>query len=547
MKYLAIAIIYAFVSITMAQKRVVCYFPSWTSINPNPSICTHLIYSFLNIGADGSIVPFDASGFSLTAFTGLRSQNSALKVILGIGGATASNFGPVAANNALINIFANNVAQIINTYGFDGVDIDWEYPSVNENFIGLLTAVRNALPNGKILSIAVAPDSTRASASYNAQSVSAIVDFINLMTYDFHGGWETQTYSQAPLYGGTLDTSPYWKSLNVDACVGYWISQGVPKDKLVVGVPLYGRSYTLVNSNNNGVAAPATGQAGNPSTPVYNQICSNIKNNGWKSGYYNPQAISYAYSGNQWVSYDDLVSLTTKISYIKSNNLGGIMFWSMDQDDYLGNCGNGKYPMISTAYNLLIQNSVIAPNVTVVTTTTTTTLPPTTQAATPPSGSFSCPLSSGIFTNPSSCTSYISCANGVAFIQECPKGLNFNGLTRVCDYPSNAPCSNIPPIIQVTTTKPIVNTNAPTLAPTTTTTTKPIIVTNPATVAPTSAPSSSNPCANKLGIIANPADCNTFYNCGPGGAGTLMNCGPGLGFNAAIQACDYKSNIPGCI
>lgn len=113
---------------------------------------------------------------------------------------------------------------------------------------------------GLTLSVAVGATRLCADQSYIINEIHPHVDFINLMTYDLHGSWEKQTGINAPLHAGPNDKS----NLNVDTCVQFWLSSGVPSDKLIMGIPLYGRSFTLANPNNHGVGAPSNGagQAG---------------------------------------------------------------------------------------------------------------------------------------------------------------------------------------------------------------------------------------------------------------------------------------------
>lgn len=148
--------------------------------------------------------------------------------------------------------------------------------------------------------------------------------------------------------------------LSVDAAVKYWLDNGCPREKLVVGVPLYGRSFTLNNPSDHGVNAPASnGRAGEfvPESGFlgFNEICYNLKNKGWKKEWEDTQKVPYAYKDDQWVGYDDDDSLRTKISYINDNKLGGIMFWSIETDDFANLCGNGKFPLLKLAKNSMVR------------------------------------------------------------------------------------------------------------------------------------------------------------------------------------------------
>lgn len=143
------------------------------------------------------------------------------------------------------------------------------------------------------------------------------------MTYDYHGSWESTTGINAPLYS-SINTI-----YTVDKTTQDWISQiGSNKNKLLMGIPLYGPVWTLT-SGNTGVGAPGYSS---PSIK-YSQICQNIKN-GWTRVWDNAQKVPYAYGNNQWVGYDDAQSIQEKINYINNNGIGGAFFWEMSGDDY---------------------------------------------------------------------------------------------------------------------------------------------------------------------------------------------------------------------
>lgn len=218
------------------------------------------------------------------------------------------------------------------------MDIDWEYPvkregTVNpqdkQNFILLLEEMKNLLsPSGLLLTVAVGATQSRGDTSYDIPGVARNVDFINLMTYDLHGSWDQKTGNNAPLFAND--------QLNVDACVKYWLSKGCPKEKLIVGIPTYGRTFTLSDPNQNGINAPASGGgAAGPWTAQqgflgYNEIVIN----NWPRKWQEDQKVPYAFKGNQWVGYDDPQSAQEKANYVISNGLGGCMFWSIETDDF---------------------------------------------------------------------------------------------------------------------------------------------------------------------------------------------------------------------
>ena len=143
--------------------------------------------------------------------------------------------------------------------------------------------------------------------------------------------------------------------------MGYWVTAGAPREKLVLGIPTYGRSWTLATKKNQpNSLASGTGDAG-PITRekgylAFNEICKNIRDNGWvKVEDPSGNAGPYAYKGNQWVGYDDTKMAAQKARYIIEEGLGGAMFWDLPSDDFRGWCGEGSSPIIRTVSNLVIK------------------------------------------------------------------------------------------------------------------------------------------------------------------------------------------------
>ncbi|XP_026674562.1 probable chitinase 2 [Ceratina calcarata] len=213
----------------MADKKIVCYYGSWAAYRPglgafepshiNPALCTHMIYTFVGITTNGDVqvldswldLPSGRDGFG--KFTRLRQSSPGTKAMIAIGGWNegSAKYSQVAANPQLRARFAQNVVNFLRTYNFDGFDVDWEYPnqrggnpSDKWNFILLLKELKQAFSqHGYILSVAVGAAKSSASKSYYIRDVSENVDFINLMTYDLNGSWNSVTGINAPLYASS--------------------------------------------------------------------------------------------------------------------------------------------------------------------------------------------------------------------------------------------------------------------------------------------------------------------------------------------------------
>lgn len=212
------------------------------------------------------------------------------------------------------------------------------------------------IPHGLLLSAAVCAGESKASISYNIPGISQCLDFINLMTYDMHGSWSSHVGINAPLYAGPRDHSNGQVGLNVDACVRYWISAGAPREKLVFGIPTYGRSFTLQSPQNNlpgaisggaGNRGKYTNEAGNLG---YNEICEFKRSQLWTFVWEDNQKVPYAYCGHQWVGFDDVQSVRNKCKYVQNMNLGGAMVWSIDTDDFRNVSGDGRFALTKTIH-----------------------------------------------------------------------------------------------------------------------------------------------------------------------------------------------------
>lgn len=140
------------------------------------------------------------------------------------------------------------------------------------------------------------------------------------------------------------------------------LSHEVTPNKLILGIPTYGRSYTLFNDEATEIGAPADGpgEEGDATREkgylAYYEICENIaKSDEWEVVQPNPKAMGpYAVRGNQWVGYDDEEIVRVKAQYVNEKGLGGIMFWSIDNDDFRGKCHDRPYPLIEAAKEAML-------------------------------------------------------------------------------------------------------------------------------------------------------------------------------------------------
>ncbi|MFS7935279.1 putative chitinase [Helianthus anomalus] len=329
------------------------YWPSWAKDSFPPSriqtaYFTHVYYAFLSPNNVTFQYNIDATTASaLNSFnTALHGKNPPVKTLFSIGGGSAGVkqlFSKLASSPGSRASFIRSTIQVARNYGFDGADLDWEYPETQTdmNNFGLLldewrVAVNNeATSTGKprlLLSAATRHEPEvrdNGVAKYPVASINKNLDWINAMCYDYHGPWTPDaTGAPAALYdpNGGLSTSKGLQS---------WISAGIQRQKLVMGMPLYGWTWKLKNPSVNGIGAPAAGIGpGNEGAMLYSEVQQfNAQNNA--RVVYDTQTVSYySYSGTSWIGYDDVNSVQRKVQYAKSLNIGGYFFWTAvgDQD-----------------------------------------------------------------------------------------------------------------------------------------------------------------------------------------------------------------------
>lgn len=169
------------------------------------------------------------------------------------------------------------------------------------------------------MSIAIGTGAWRTDLSYDVKAMFGIVDFVNVMTYDMHGGWERKTGLHSALYRSSIDNTPQ----NVDDSIKLLLGYEVDKSKIIVGIPAYGYAFTLENANNNGINAPAS----STTAIVYREICQQVQSGAYTYRWEEIQRVPYAFKDTLWVGYDNVRSVTEKANYINTNGLGGAMFW----------------------------------------------------------------------------------------------------------------------------------------------------------------------------------------------------------------------------
>lgn len=307
------------------------------------SLFTHLFCAFANLDPQTNqvvIASSDTSSFSTFTKT-VQQKNSNVKTLLSIGGGSSNpaTFASMASKSESRKAFIDSSIKLARSYGFYGLDLDWEYPTASADMTNLgllLTEWRTAVTtesqtSGKaalLLTAAVSYSPRVNGLNYPSDSIAKNFDWINLMAYDFSAPARSEvTRSHAALYDPASQLSGSYG-------VGAWIQAGVPAKKLVLGFPFYGYSWKLVNAQNHGLYAPANGPTGSGDGSIgYNQIKTFITQNSATSVYNSTMVTDYAYSGTTWIGFDDTQTISTKVAYAKEKGLLGYFAWHVGADN----------------------------------------------------------------------------------------------------------------------------------------------------------------------------------------------------------------------
>jgi len=308
---------------------------------------THINFAFANI-KDGQVVEGkETDTETLKRLNTLKLVNPSLKILISVGGwGWSGNFSDAVLTENTRVLFANSALAFMQKHKLDGIDLDWEYPGQigngnvfrpedKENFTAILKLLREKLDslssdNHYLLTIASA-----ASQNYldhtNLKEAHSYLDFINIMSYDFHGGWEQKTGHNANLIVSKYDLNE--TVISAELAVKQHLNVGIPAHKLVLGIPFYGRWWQGVNVKNNGLYQPAIGASGSYN---YNFIEDSLVNkNGFKHYWDDSAKVPYLWRKKdaQFVSYENAESIKHKAAFVINNQLGGIMFWQFNGDN----------------------------------------------------------------------------------------------------------------------------------------------------------------------------------------------------------------------
>lgn len=354
---------------TATNGRTIGYYQSWNTRNKAchrvwPSQIkkeqyTHLYFAFASIDpVTFHITPAHSADVALmTEFTALKGPN--LQTWIAVGGydfsdngtATHTTWSDLCQTAARRAAFIESVRTFMDTYGFQGVDLDWEYPVDDKrggrpedvvNFVSLLREMRAAYGTSYGISLTLAPDYWYL-RWFDAKGLEPYVDHMGFMAYDLHGYWDQDVLALGSIVRGQADVREIY---NNSIPLAY---AELDFSKLDFGVAWYGRGYTLQDPSCNTLGCPFIG----PSRPAkctnaagvmsLDEIRDLIAERGLQPRLLQGAMMKEIVWDDQWIGYDDEETVAMKKAFANNLGFGGTMAWSVDF-----NAGASDDPPVST-------------------------------------------------------------------------------------------------------------------------------------------------------------------------------------------------------
>lgn len=307
------------------DKQVLGYYPHWIRASyPHTEIpfeaLTHISHAFVWPGADGSLqVPPDLAYPELID----AAHAHGVPVVLAVGGWDQSDgFGPMTADPVRRGRFVEALVAFCREHGYDGVDLDWEYPTFahRTDLVRLAAELRAALTAAAPgLTLSITLPAFDQHAGFDVGALVAYTDWLSVMTYDYHGPWHAHAGHNAPLFRSGDDDEG-----TVSASVLHWLGKGVPPEQLNIGLAFYGRLFDAA-----GLYAPS----GGGSDVSYADVLERL-NGGWTRHWDAVANVPYLQDPalSQLISYDDSTSIRMKAGFLRANALRGAVIWTLGLD-----------------------------------------------------------------------------------------------------------------------------------------------------------------------------------------------------------------------
>ncbi|KAH8421352.1 hypothetical protein KR009_002639, partial [Drosophila setifemur] len=340
-----------------SEQRLVCYYATDGKhdlglMDVPGDLCTHINIGPASLDNASLALSPDLVRVLQNDSRSYRAAHPQVHLLLWIGGADSGHqFARMVANHAMRKVFLRSLREIMRQYpSLDGIDLDWEFPSaydqermhLSQLLYEIRTEWRRERRENDILSLAVAAPEGIAIYGYDIRELNLYADYVNLMAYDFHFYREDTPFTglNAPLYAHAKEHS-LMATFNINYTVQWWLSNGLEAHRLVVGLPTYGHSFTLVNPLNRRIGAPASGygKCGRLGFTTLSETCECANSYKMPVFTYDAETCSpYLSVLREWISYENQTSIACKANYVKSLKVGGVMVFSLNTDDLKNSC-----------------------------------------------------------------------------------------------------------------------------------------------------------------------------------------------------------------
>jgi chitinase len=312
---------------------VLGYYPSWdTGISP-PAIryelFTHLAHAFVTATTEGLLrTEGNLPSEDLTR----RAHNAGVKVLLSVGGADSGAYmGDICLDDARRANFIGQLLTMVERYGYDGIDLDWEFPRNSAERDALTTLareLREALGKRRLLTAAQSgtPEICRL---VDMRALQDYLDFVSVMTYDIHGPWSGHAGHNAPMRTPSGDRARC-TSHSLEAQMAHWrLSGSWGPERLLVGIPCSGRGFPVPRWY---MDLPKKSKYAREYVAF--RDVEKLLQEGWKKHWDEEAGVPWLASptGQEIISYDDEASAKEKGAWAKKEGYGGIFFWEITQD-----------------------------------------------------------------------------------------------------------------------------------------------------------------------------------------------------------------------
>lgn len=386
------------------------------------SLCTHLVYGYAGINAETfKVAPLisneelDMNNGLYRQVTGIKSKYPSLKVLLSVGGdadETSDKYLALLESSTGRISFTNSVNVLLKNYGFDGLDLAFQFPKIKpkkirsslgsvwhsfkktigaagkvvdehseehkNQFTSLVVELKNSfrLDNYE-LAVTVLPN-VNATLYLDVPSIKNYVDFINLAAFDVYT--PERNPKEADYVAPTLSVTDRNVEENVDFVSTYLIANGFAGNKIVVGLPTYGRAWKIEKDATITGAPPVAADGPAPEAVQtrtsgfrsYPEICNLLLNDHNKNlkgehaplkripdptkryGVYAFRLPDEQGGYGVWIGYEDPESAGNKASFVKGKGLGGISIFDLSTEDFRGSCSAGnKFPILMKVFEKL--------------------------------------------------------------------------------------------------------------------------------------------------------------------------------------------------